>query len=386
MQDRSKPSGLLVLLATSLLSAVLGTVHTFSVFILPLQTKFDAFLGWVSLTYSIALLMLTLAVLLGHYLYTKLRPSLFALAVCCVAALGAIISGYATNLAGVWLGYGIIFGFANGLGYGFALLLGAQANPARSGFAIGIVTAAYAFGAIIAPIGFGYTQASGGFTASMLALAGVLIAVGLLTAILLHISGISFEREQESNAKNTLPPTTLILLWIGYGAAVVGGLMTIGHAAAITYSIDPTAAVWITPFVMAVLNLAGSLAAGRLSDRFSPTTILCLLPLLSATALLGIAATNHLPLVIALLGVVGFSYGGIIAACPATLVQIFGPSNSAKIYGRIFTAWGAAGFIAPLMAGFFFDLSQSYQPALLGAALLGLISCTTLVKFTKATS
>ena len=44
-----------------------------------------------------------------------------------------------------------MFGAANGLGYGYALQISAQANPRYKGFAMGLVTASYALGAVLAP-------------------------------------------------------------------------------------------------------------------------------------------------------------------------------------------------------------------------------------------
>jgi OFA family oxalate/formate antiporter-like MFS transporter len=81
------------------------------------------------------------------------------------------------------------------------------------------------------------------------------------------------------------------------------------------------------------------------------------------------------------LAVVGFSYGGIIAAYPAVIAKIFGAANSSRIYGRVFTAWGCAGIFAPWLAGILFDRTHSYQLALWMAALLGVISMCAILAF-----
>ena len=41
-------------------------------------------------------------------------------------------------------------------------------------------------------------------------------------------------------------------------------------------------------------------------------------------------------------------------------------------YGALFTAWGAAGVIGPLIAGRVFDATKSYQYAFYAAAALAL--------------
>ena len=107
-------SGILVLLASSLLCSVLGSVHAFSVFLVPLEQTFEASRSLVSLTYSFALIALTIAVLFGHMVFTKISAHWFVGAVCLVAATGAFIAAFAPSLAIVWIGYSALFGGANG--------------------------------------------------------------------------------------------------------------------------------------------------------------------------------------------------------------------------------------------------------------------------------
>jgi MFS family permease len=98
------------------------------------------------------------------------------------------------------------------------------------------------------------------------------------------------------------------------------------------------------------------------------------LPLISAAALLALAGIGGPALVLVCLGAVGFAYGAIIAAYPAAIAKLFGPADSTRAYGRVFTAWGAAGLAAPWLAGVLFDRSGGYGAALGVAAGLGLVS------------
>ena len=164
----------LVLVSASLLAATLGSIHAFSVFLIPLESSFQTTRSMVSLTYSLALVALTVAVLLGHKVFSRFAPSVFVLSVCIFAAIGALIAAVAPSLAWVWFGYSLLFGGANGLGYGFGLQIAAQANPGREGTAMGIVTAAYAFGAAVSPGLFTYALSLGGFHTAMLGLFGAL--------------------------------------------------------------------------------------------------------------------------------------------------------------------------------------------------------------------
>ena len=74
-----------IVAAASLLSAVLGSVHAFSVFIDPLEAQFSAARSAVSLTYSGALVSLTLAVLLGPRVYARWPAAWFLAAASALA-------------------------------------------------------------------------------------------------------------------------------------------------------------------------------------------------------------------------------------------------------------------------------------------------------------
>ena len=45
-----------------------------------------------------------------------------------------------------------------------------------------------------------------------------------------------------------------------------------------------------------------------------------------------------------------------------------------KVYGRVFTAWGAAGLIAPWLAGFLYDRYGGYGLAMAMAGAFSLLS------------
>ena len=69
----------LTLPASMLVTFVLGSVHAFSVFIVPLETRLQLPRSEISLIYSFALVALTLAVLFGYRIYGLLSSWLLVL-------------------------------------------------------------------------------------------------------------------------------------------------------------------------------------------------------------------------------------------------------------------------------------------------------------------
>lgn len=80
-----------------LVTFVLGSVHAFSVFIVPLETRLQLPRSEISLIYSFALVALTLAVLLGYRIYGLLPSWLLVLITCLVAAAGLLLASLATS-------------------------------------------------------------------------------------------------------------------------------------------------------------------------------------------------------------------------------------------------------------------------------------------------
>ncbi len=372
---------LFVLLCASLLSLVLGSVHAFSVFLEPLEQLFSASRSTVSMSYSLALVALTIAVLVGHKLFSVVRPSLFVLFVCLVAAAGSLVAAAATSISVVWLGYGLLFGAANGLGYAFGLQISAQVSPGREGLAMGIVTASYAFGASISPPLFTWAVSTGGFQLAMWGLTFALLLISPICSSLLEVSGVRFQSNEESTTSKAVPGRRLVWLWLGYGAGVAAGLMAIGHATGIAKSAGLQNHLWTAPVIIAVFNMMGSFIGGWLADRLRQNALLAGLPLLSALALLFLTFNAGAMVTLAGLGVVGLAYGATIAAYPASISKMFGGPLGTRIYGRVFTAWGTAGLLAPWFAGFLFDETGGYAVALAVAAGLGICSAGAVLRF-----
>ena len=372
-------NGRLVLAAAMVMALVLGSIHAFSVFLEPMEQLFEAPRATVSLTYSFALVALTVAVLFGHHVYARITPPLFATALLVTGAAGAAVAAFASSLPLVWVGYGVIFGAANGFGYGYALQASAQANPGSQGMAMGLVTAAYALGAFLFPVVFEAAIARGGVAGGMTALAMALLVALPVIAALLYRSHFRFQVETADKISGAVPAASRIaILWIGYGTGVAAGLMAIGHATGIARAAGLSG--WLVvaaPMAIAIANMAGSFIGGRLIDRIDPKPVLTILPAVSAMALYGLGILEAGIAVLAGLALVGFCYGAIIAAYPAAIAALYGTVAGIRIYGLVFTAWGTAGLLAPWLAGVLFDRSGNYGLALVLAGSLGMVSCLT---------
>jgi OFA family oxalate/formate antiporter-like MFS transporter len=378
----NRRQGTRVTLASMLLASVLGSVHAFSVFLEPMENYFATSRSQVSLTYSFTLLSLTVGVLFGHRFYGLLRPASFSIAVCGLALIGTLIAASATHIIMVWLGYSLLFGLANGLGYGFALQISAQSNLENKGFVMGLVTASYALGSVLSPWPLAFVLNSFGLMWAMLSLTlGLFVIMPVVSGLLywsraqLHVSPPDHKHSPRVNQH------VIFFFWLAYGLAVMAGLMVIGHATAIADEAGLNGQlILIAPSVLALFSMSGSLLGGWMADRVSFKVTLTVLPLLSALSLALLALFLIDISVLFGLGVTGFAYGAIISIYPAAIATRFGAVEGVRIYGKVFIAWGIAGFIGPWLAGSLYDLNGDYRLALIIASIAGLGSA--LVVFT----
>ena len=117
-----------------------------------------------------------------------MHPVGFSIAVCGLALIGTLIAASATHIIVVWLGYSLLFGLANGLGYGFALHISAQSSLENKGFVMGLVTASYALGSVLSPWPLTFVLNSFGLVWAMLSLTLALLVIMPIVSGLLYLS------------------------------------------------------------------------------------------------------------------------------------------------------------------------------------------------------
>src|SRR3954465_11577538 len=96
----------------------LGAVYAWSVFRIPLTTAYGWSISQVTLTFELAILMLGFAAFAGGLWMPRVGPRRVAIAAGVCYGLGTVLAGHArSNIALVYLSYGVLGGIGLGLGY-----------------------------------------------------------------------------------------------------------------------------------------------------------------------------------------------------------------------------------------------------------------------------
>ena len=118
----------LIFTACLLITFCMGSIHAFSTLIENIELQISSGRMASSLIYSTGLINVTVAVFFGHVVYRKLSPSAIIVLIAMLPLIGILISNSGTWLGWI-IGYGIFFGLASGLGYGFSLYAVSSITP-----------------------------------------------------------------------------------------------------------------------------------------------------------------------------------------------------------------------------------------------------------------
>jgi len=160
------------------------------------------------------------------------------------------------------------------------------------------------------------------------------------------------------------------LLWIIYLLSATAGLMLIAHMA----SIAGTQAAWKAGFILVVVlsafNALGRVVGGFLSDKIGRKSALILVLLLQACNMFIFTYYNTIPSLVIGASLAGLAYGSLFSLMPSITADFFGIKNMGVNYGLIFTGWGIAAVIGPMLGGVVVMKSGTYTVSYILAGVL----------------
>ena len=366
---------LLALIACLLITFCMGTIHAFSTLIQNIEIQTSVGRMASSFVYSIALVNVTLAVFFGHILYRKLSPNLLISLIAILPLIGLFFSSLQSWL-GCVIGYCFLFGLSSGLGYGLSLFIVSSITERdKLGYALGLVTASYAFGAVAFSIAYPFLFSYLGFKNGYIIALVTLTLIVIVALICYKVSKVNIKNELNDDNQIQSKSSKISQLWFGYFLGVFAGLMAIGHAVPLIISFGGSTLTAVSAITLMTLGSAiAGIYAGWLVDRYGCKRPLLIILIVNCLALIGLSTITNIHLLLVLLVTIASLYGAVIAIYPTLVNHFVGSELSAKIYGRVFTAWGAAGLISPSLAGWLFEKNNNYNTSILFALSLSFIA------------
>ncbi|MHB8901719.1 MAG: L-lactate MFS transporter [Thermoguttaceae bacterium] len=388
-----KNLGWRVTLAGMGINLALGILYTWSV----ISKEIPAEWNWTqtnkSWPYSIACLVFALVMIPAGRMQDRIGPRIVATLGGLLVGIGMIVASMTTSPMGYILGFGVLAGA--GIGFGYASATPPAVKwfvPARTGMIAGIVVSGFGLAPVYAaPLTKWLIGAYGlPTTVMLLGIAFLVIVVGLAQLVAAPPKGyVPVQAAPASAAAKTARPKAVdytptqmlatgpfYLLRFMYQCGAGAGLMVIGKLADIGKLQAGLENGFYLVAAMAVGNGAGRILTGMASDKFGrQRTLFGCFVVQTAFMLLLSRATKDSPLasmsvLAAISAVIGANYGANLALFPSITKDYYGLKNFGVNYGLMFTAWGVAGFVFPLLSGRLHDTYHTFAYSFYVAAIL----------------
>jgi MFS family permease len=344
--------------------------YTFGIFLKPLAASF----GWhreaTSAGFSVAALTVAAASPGLGFLLDRYNPRRIILP--CIAVFSA---GYASlawltpHLSHFYLTFFVIGLVGNGTAYiGYSRAISTWFNL-RRGFALSIMLAGSALGAMLLPVLAQAVITHLGWRAAYLILGMLAFAVGFpLTAAFVRErprvqqgGDVSQEHGEPVSKALSTPAFWIIAATVCLYAISVNGAIAHLSALLTDRGVSAAGAAWSVSIIGAT-SLVGRLLTGLFLDRFFGPRVSQVMLLMTVLGILLLSVASSLTAGLVAAGFIGFSMGSEGDITPYLLGRYYGLKRFSTLYALTWTTYAIGGAAGPILVGRVFDTLGSYRP------------------------
>lgn len=373
-----------------LMNLSLGSLYAWSIFVAPLEKEFGWNRAQTSWVFTIAVFVFGMSFVVAGRLQDKLGPFRISLIGAVFLSLGLILASKTDSLLWIYITLGGVMGFGNGFGYATPIPVLSKWFPDKRGLAVGLAVAGYGAGsAVLAFAVPPMLKSSLGWRGTFLWLGIGYFVATIIGSFLLKNPPVGWKPAgwvpatasksvatmRDYNPTEMLRTKQFPLMWIAYCLGASAGLMTISQLVPYAKSVGlPATAATLTLLIAAIGNASGRIFSGALSDKIGRLQTLRVLIVISAILMAITANIKDLTIVYVVIFCIYYCYGTLLSVFPTTVADFFGTKNLGVNYGWVFTAWGVAGIVGPLIGGYMFKTYHNYNAAFYTAGILSVVA------------
>lgn len=362
----------------------LGAVYAWSVFVNPLKDEHGFSTTQTQIVFAVALATFAVTMIFAGRWQDRAGPRRVAIAGGLALGAGYVLAGLTGgSFAAIVLSIGLIGGAGIGLGYVCPIAAGMKWFPDKKGFIAGLTVAGFGGGAwLFGQLGTYFVETAGVLTAFVYL--GVIFALAVVAGAMLltnppkgwkpvgaPATAAAAHTGRDYAWRDMIRTHEFWMLWVMFMIGATAGLMVIGNLKPFGEESGLSAAVaGAAVGVLAVFNAAGRIVWGTLSDKLGRATVFALMFSVQGVIMLFlISMGSFVGLFLFAAAVIGFDFGGNFALFPSATADYFGSENLGLNYGLLFTSYGVAGIVGPILGGSVLDATGSYMYAFVPAGI-----------------
>ena len=373
-----RPLALVLIAAAGTFALTMGARQSMGLFVGALNTHTGLGLAAVSLAFAFGQLWWGLTQPLAGIVADRAGPGRVLVVGVLLVALGTWLIPRMQSTAGLVFAIGVLSAGGAGMA-GPAVLMAAVTRlvePARRGFATGVVNAGGSFGQFVfAPLAQAITSASGWVAAvqalafiTLLALpaAWVLRAPALSAADAAAQAAAPREGTRAAVARASRDKS-FRLLAAGFFVCGFHVAFLATHLPGVVAScgLAPEVGAWSLA-LLGLFNIVGSIgigwAIGYQGGRWRMKSMLSLIYATRALAvLLFVLAPKSTPVVLAFAAVMGLTFLSTVPPTAGLVARFFGPAHMATLFGLVMLSHQVGGFLGAWLGGQVFEATGGYD-------------------------
>jgi MFS transporter, OFA family, oxalate/formate antiporter len=383
-----------IALAGILLQMALGAVYAWSVFRIPLARQFHWTISQVTLTFTIAIMVVGFASFFGGLWAKRSGPRVVAITGGVLYGAGLILASFSSiGLGWLYLSYGVIGGTGLGFAYIVPIYVLVKWFPDRRGLMTGIAVGGFGFGALVtAPVATRLIQ-SVGVLQTFAYLGGAFLFITVVTGFFMQNPPDGWTPEgwtppQTQSVKGAGASYTLgqalktwqwWAMWMLLFLNTSAGISVISQESPMFQEFAKVTAIVAAGMVgiVAIGNAVGRVFWAWVSDGLGRRATFVVIFLLQIALFWFLPSLHSVGAVTAVSFVILLCYGGGFGTLPAFAADYFGPANVGSIYGLILTAWGFASAFGPLLIAHLRQATGNYASGL--HVIAGIMALSTIL-------
>jgi len=380
-----------------------GTRFAFGVFFKPMLTEFGWTRALTSGAFSLSMVVEGLLGIVMGGLTDRLGPRIVLTLCGCLLGLGYLLMSRVGAIWQLYLFYGVIIGI--GMSGAVVPLLSTVARwfVKRRSMMAGIVLTGTGLGTLIAPPVASWLISVYDWRTSYIILGGAVLVVVVLGAQLLRRDPAQMGQrpygENKGEERGLKLGTEGFSLreavytrqfWVVFAMFLCFGICTFAIMVHIVpHATDLGISAASAANILAAIggaSIVGKVVLGNAADKIGIRQVFLICFLLWSASLFWLVPATEMWVFYLFAVVFGFAHGGIVASHAPILAGLFGLGSHGLILGvgGLSVTFGAA--VGPFLAGYIFDITDSYQTAFLVCAAIAIVGLILTVVLRPITS